>query len=76
MEFSIQFLLDNDWHRVSAIYDFCEDALIHAKDLLQDGYVVRIIGRSNKSDSKVWYTIKLNSNMQIVLNNSIPTSQL
>ena len=57
-EYTLQYMLDYDWIRITAVYDSYEAAMSHAKDLLCDGHIVRLLVRDTKH-SETWYTTKL-----------------
>ena len=63
-EYSVQYLLDYDWFRVTAVYDTLEGALYHANQLLIQGRIIRLIARE---DEGMWHTIK-----DKVLNQAMP----
>ena len=57
-EYTIQYLQDNDWLRVSAVYDDISKCLIHAGDLLESGHIVRLLARNTSDPSITWFTIE------------------
>lgn len=68
-EYTIQYMEEQDWVRIGAIYETIDSVLYHAKDILAQGRVVRILTR-NRNHSKVWHTMKI-TNGAIVLNNPV-----
>lgn len=59
LEFTIQYLIDYDWHRITAVYDSSEDVRKHAADLVMDGYIIRVLVRRANVPQKTWWTITL-----------------
>jgi hypothetical protein len=74
VEFSVQYMIDCDWHRVSAIYEYLNQAADHGKDLLMNGSICRLIGRSTTPGRETyWYTVKIDAvTGRIGLDNPIP----
>lgn len=64
-EYTLQYMLDYDWMRVTAVYRNIEDLQIHACDLLMQGRIVRLLARDPRT--RAWYTVKLRSDGGIML---------
>lgn len=56
-DFTVQYLQDNDWIRITAIYENVHNCLSHAGDLLESGHVVRLLARIPSRDL-TWHTIE------------------
>lgn len=71
MDFTIQYLFEEDWNRVTAIYSNLESVLHHANDLLKQGKAVRLLVRYSTSPSKHWYKLDEDSNGSVTLGNRV-----
>ncbi len=71
-EYTVQWMMGQDWHRVTAIYGNIEEAVAHANVLLRNGMVVRILGRTLglRGQAMPWHTIKCNEG-SILLDNTV-----
>ena len=76
-EYTIQYLLDMEWFRITAVYDDFDGALQHGKDLLSMGHICRVLGRTKNiripSEPFAWYTIKSGVDNRIELDNPVYT---
>jgi hypothetical protein len=69
-QFTVQYLEEQDWIRVTAVYDNADSALYHATDLLEMGKCVRLLIR-NREIGCAWHTVGTNSMKQFFLDRQV-----